>query len=98
MSAVLRVGAFCAAALLLTLGAERGSYAADLALRESGSTLLLPVFQRWIADYQASHPGTALTANATGSRAGISEAISGRAQIGASDAYMSDEEMEHNPG
>ena len=48
MSAVLRVGAFCAAALLLTLGAERGSYAADLALRESGSTLLLPVFQRWI--------------------------------------------------
>jgi phosphate transport system substrate-binding protein len=98
MSAVMRVAAICAVTFLVTLGAERGSYAADLALRESGSTLLFPVFQRWIAGYEATHPGTTLTANATGSGAGISEAIAGRAQIGASDAYMSDEEMEHNPG
>jgi phosphate transport system substrate-binding protein len=98
MSAVVRAGAFCVVAFLVTLATERGSRAADLALRESGSTLLFPVFQRWIADFEATHPGTTLTANATGSGAGISEAIAGRAQIGASDAYMSDEEMEQDPG
>lgn len=71
-------------------------HAADLTLREAGSTLLYPLFQRWIPDYAAANPGTAITTDATGSGDGIAEAISGHAQIGASDAYMSDEQAEHN--
>jgi phosphate transport system substrate-binding protein len=68
----------------------------DLTLHETGSTLLYPLFQRWIPDYMAAHPGTTITAGATGSGAGIAQAIAGQVQIGASDAYMSDEQAEHN--
>jgi phosphate transport system substrate-binding protein len=76
--------------------APPAAHAADLTLREAGSTLLYPLFQRWVPDYTAANPGSAITLNATGSGDGIAEAINGHAQIGASDAYMSDEQAEHN--
>lgn len=65
-------------------------------LIETGSTLLYPLFQRWIADYATVAPEVSLTAAATGSGAGIAAAVSGDAQIGASDAYMSDQAAEKN--
>ena len=43
-------------------------------------------------------PGITITAAATGSGTGIAAAISGDAHIGASDAYMSDEQAEQNTG
>ena len=66
-------------------------------LKESGSTLLFPLFQHWIADYEATHPDTRITEAATGSGAGLDDAVAGRVQIGTSDAYMSDEVAEHDP-
>ncbi len=72
--------------------------AADLILHETGSTLLYPLFQLWIPVYTAANPGTGMAAGATGSGAGITEAIAGHAQIGASDAYMSDEQARQDPG
>lgn len=69
---------------------------ADMTLNETGSTLLYPLFQRWIPDYMAQAKGVTLTAAATGSGTGIAAAISGDARIGASDAYMSDEQAEQN--
>jgi phosphate transport system substrate-binding protein len=65
-------------------------------LTETGSTLLYPLFQRWIPDYMGQTRGVTLTAAATGSGTGIAAAISGDARIGASDAYMSDEQAEQN--
>jgi phosphate transport system substrate-binding protein len=70
--------------------------AADPTLREAGSTLLYPLFQRWVPDYAAANPGITITTDATGSGDGIVQAIAGHVQIGASDAYMSDEQAEHN--
>ncbi len=67
-------------------------------LNETGSTLLYPLFQRWIPDYMRLVPGVTITAAATGSGTGIAAAISGDAHIGASDAYMSDEQAEQNTG
>ena len=72
------------------------AHAADVALTETGSTLLYPLFQRWIPDYTQATPGVVLSAAATGSGDGIEAAISGSARIGASDAYMSDEEAKRN--
>lgn len=66
-------------------------------IRETGSTLLLPLFNLWIQGYLAANPDVAITTDATGSGAGINAAISGAAEIGASDAYMSDEQAEQNP-
>jgi phosphate transport system substrate-binding protein len=74
----------------------RPADATDLVLHETGSTLLFPLFKLWIPDYAAASPGVTIVPEATGSGAGIDGAISGHAQIGASDAYMSDEQAERN--
>lgn len=66
-------------------------------LLETGSTLLYPLFNLWVPDYTRSHPGVRVTTQGTGSGTGIAQAISGVAQIGASDAYMSDQQMKQNP-
>ncbi|MGC1411304.1 MAG: phosphate ABC transporter substrate-binding protein PstS [Acetobacteraceae bacterium] len=79
---------------LLSLSAQ----AQGPTLNETGSTLLYPLFQRWIPDYMRLVPGVTITAAATGSGTGIAAAISGDADIGASDAYMSDEQAGQNTG
>ncbi|WP_197732933.1 phosphate ABC transporter substrate-binding protein PstS [Paraburkholderia pallida] len=71
--------------------------AGTIALPESGSTLLYPLFQSWITGYKSVAPDTALTASATGSTAGIEAAIKGTVRIGTSDAYLSDEEAAQHP-
>lgn len=52
-------------------------------LNETGSTLLYPLFQRWIPDYMRLAPGVTIAAAATGSGTGIAAAISRDAHIGA---------------
>ncbi len=74
------------------------AYADQVKLLETGSTLLYPLFNLWVPDYQKAHADTQITTQGTGSGTGISEAISGIAQIGASDAYMSDAQMKANAG
>jgi phosphate transport system substrate-binding protein len=67
-------------------------------LLETGSTLLYPLFNLWVQDYTKAHPGMQITTQGTGSGTGISEASSGIAQIGASDAYMSPAQVKKTPG
>ncbi len=66
-------------------------------LSETGSTLLFPLFQSWMAGYKAVAPDVGLTIAATGSTAGTQAAIGGSASMGASDAYLSDEVAAQNP-
>jgi phosphate transport system substrate-binding protein len=73
------------------------AHAGDITLSESGSTLLYPLFQSWIAGYKSVAPNIELTASATGSEAGTDAAIKGTARIGTSDAYLSDEVAARNP-
>lgn len=86
------------AAFGLVAAAVAPLHAASITLNETGSTLLYPLFTQWIPDYAKVASEVTLTAAATGSGAGISAATSGKAQIGASDAYMSDEQFAQNPG
>jgi phosphate transport system substrate-binding protein len=72
-------------------------HAAGPTLDESGSTLLLPLFQSWIIGYKSVAPDVALSASGTGSTAGTDAAIAGSVRIGASDAYLSDRVAAHNP-
>ena len=67
------------------------AHAADITLKESGSTLLYPLFQAWITGYKTVAPTIDLSAAATGSGAGEKAALAGEVSIGASDAYLSDE-------
>ena len=84
-------------ALVATLSGTAAG-AAEIRLIETGSTLLYPLFNRWAADYGKTHPRIEIVTQGTGSGAGIAEAISGAAHIGASDAYMSDFQLRAAPG
>ena len=76
-----------------------GAPAAPGAVRllETGSTLLYPLMNIWVGAYQKPGAHVQITTQGTGSGAGISQAISGVAQIGASDAYMADAQMKSTP-
>ncbi|HUN99054.1 MAG TPA: phosphate ABC transporter substrate-binding protein PstS [Bradyrhizobium sp.] len=73
------------------------SQAGSITLRETGSTLLYPLFTQWIPDYAKLAPDVTLTAAATGSGAGEDAALAGKVSIGASDAYLSDRVAAKNP-
>ena len=85
----------CVAAL--TLMTSSLTHAQDLTLRETGSTLLYPLFTTWVDAYTKTHPGVHITVGATGSGNGIEQVLAGKVEIGASDAYMSDVEMRQHP-
>src|SRR5215469_7657882 len=87
--------ALALAALLLASGAGRALAATNLL--ETGSTLLYPLMNLWVADYQKDNKDVQITTQGTGSGTGISQAIAGVAQIGASDAYMADAQMKASP-
>jgi phosphate transport system substrate-binding protein len=87
------VPALIAGMALLTLAA----YAASLTVSETGSTLILPLFQAWTAAYAKIQPDLQITVGGTGSDAGIAQAIAKQVQIGTSDAYMSDTEAMAHP-
>ena len=74
------------------------SSGAKVSLLETGSTLLYPLFNLWVPAYTKDNPNVQITTQGTGSGTGISMATNGTAQIGASDAYMSDALLSKNPG
>ncbi|HUZ13193.1 MAG TPA: phosphate ABC transporter substrate-binding protein PstS [Caulobacteraceae bacterium] len=89
------------AALALAVAVAAGgpvSAAPQQRILETGSSLLYPMFNLWVADYSRAHGNVQITTQSTGSGAGIAQAISGIAQIGASDAYLSDPQMRQSPG
>jgi phosphate transport system substrate-binding protein len=81
----------------LILSAPHAILAADVTLTETGSTLLLPLFDIWVSEYTNTHPGVAIRTSGTGSEHGIKEVSAGRVEIGASDAYMSDPQIRQAP-
>ncbi len=75
-----------------------GTSAAPVTINETGSSLLYPLFNsQWISAYKSVDPNVTINAASTGSGKGISEAVAGTVQIGASDAYMSNALMSANP-
>ncbi len=62
-------------------------------LLETGSSLLYPLFNDWAPAIKQAYPNITVQTASTGSGTGISQAISGIVQIGASDAYMSDSQL-----
>jgi phosphate transport system substrate-binding protein len=73
------------------------AYAQQATLTETGSTLLSPLFTAWSDAYTKAHPEVHISVGATGSAAGLEQAIAGKVNIGASDAYMSDNDAMKHP-
>lgn len=70
----------------------------QVALTETGSTLLYPLFNEWDPAYHQQHPNITITAQGTGSGTGIAQAGAGAVDIGASDAYLSPGDLHKTPG
>ncbi|HEV3381120.1 MAG TPA: phosphate ABC transporter substrate-binding protein PstS [Trebonia sp.] len=69
----------------------------DTAISETGSSLLYPLVHVWAGAYHQQVPGVTVTTQSTGSGAGIAMASAGKADIGASDAYLSSGDLVKNP-
>lgn len=75
-----------------------GSSGGSVSLSETGSSLLYPLFNgQWISAYKSVAPNVSMTAASTGSGTGISQAMQGTIDMGASDAYLADAQMKQNP-
>jgi len=66
-------------------------------LSEAGSTLLAPLMGKWAQAYQHQYPNVHITTAAIGSGKGIAAAAAGKADIGASDAYLSSATLVQHP-
>ena len=70
----------------------------QVALSETGATELYPLLNEWAPAYNAKYPNVTITTGDTGSGAGISQAVAGAVNIGASGAYLSDGDMAAHQG
>lgn len=89
-------GAVLALALAVA-GAGSAFAAAQVNLLETGSSLLYPLFNLWVPAFTKAHPNVRITTQSTGSGTGMSQAVAGIAQIGGSDAYLSNFIMHQHP-
>jgi phosphate transport system substrate-binding protein len=72
--------------------------ASNVALSETGATELYPLMNQWVPAYHSKYPNVTITTGATGSGAGISQAIARAVNIGASGAYLSEGDLAANKG
>jgi phosphate transport system substrate-binding protein len=63
-------------------------------LSGAGATFPAPLYQRWAVEYNKLHSKVQVNYQAVGSGAGVKQFIQGTVDFGASDAAMSDEEIE----
>ena len=66
-------------------------------ITETGSSLLYPLMHAWASAYQQHTPGVTVSTASTSSGTGIKDATAGRADLGASDAYLSSGDMVKKP-
>jgi phosphate transport system substrate-binding protein len=67
-------------------------------LSESGSSLLYPFLQVLVTPLKTQFSNVTLAPSAGGSGKGITDAIAGTVQMGGSDAYLSNGQLQANPG
>lgn len=85
-------------ALALAISAASGSAYAETALTGAGATFPHPLYSKWFRDYQAEDPGVTFRYDAQGSGEGIRRILARDVDFGASDKFLSDEELSKAPG
>ena len=66
----------------------------DVTIQGAGATFPAPAYKRWFLEYYRLHPNVRVNYQAIGSGAGIRQFTEGLVKFGASDAAMSDKEMD----
>ena len=85
-----------ALALLLAAAGSGQAFAATV-LQGAGATFPYPLYGKWFNDYAAVDPGVSFSYQATGSGDGIRRILEKSVDFGASDKYLSDEELKSAP-
>ena len=87
---------FVAFSLAVASCSGSGSKTANgsVTIQGAGATFPAPLYQKWFADYHAAHPEVRVTYLSMGSGAGIDLFTEGKADFGASDAGMTDEQID----
>lgn len=83
--------------VLPSTGGQNGP-SKPVTLLETGSSLLYPLFSAWAPAIHQTYPNITVQTASTGSGTGISQAVAGVVQFGATDAYMSDAQLKKAAG
>ena len=86
------------AAVALLLSVAAGPACAEPTLEGAGATFPYPLYSKWFKDYQAVDPNVSFNYDATGSGDGIRKILAKSVDFGASDKFLSDEELKGAPG
>src|SRR5437879_13540564 len=70
-----------------------GTARADIKMQGAGATFPAPIYQRWVAEYQKSHPDVKIDYQSIGSGGGIKGITEKTVDFGASDAPMNKKEL-----
>jgi phosphate transport system substrate-binding protein len=70
----------------------------NVALTGAGATFPFPLYTKWIAEYAKKNPGVAINYQSIGSGGGIRQITEKTVDFGASDAPMSDEQLDKAKG
>jgi phosphate transport system substrate-binding protein len=81
----------------VTLSSLENWPTSGVSLQETGSSLLYPLFNLWVAQIAKEWPSVSIQTGSTGSGAGATAAETGTANIGASDPYLSPAETQQYP-
>jgi phosphate transport system substrate-binding protein len=83
--------------LLVSLLAALAAAGADrpITLLSAGSTFIYPILGRWCTEYRKEHPEVQISYDPVGSTHGIARTLAGTADFGASDAPLSDAQIQH---
>lgn len=74
-----------------------GQACADTLIKGAGATFPYPLYSKWFRDYAQVEPSVAFTYEAIGSSGGVKKIMSGEVDFGASDRFLSDEELAASP-
>src|SRR6266850_2103133 len=86
------------AVLGLALAMAGAAFAEKVLINGAGATFPFPIYSKWFSDYNKLHPDVRINYQSIGSGGGIKQIIERTVDFGASDAPMTEAELQKAPG
>lgn len=78
---------------LIALASLAGAASAQTLINGAGATFPEPMYTKWFSDFKKAHPNVQINYTANGSGAGIKAVTEGTVDFGASDAILTDQQL-----
>jgi phosphate transport system substrate-binding protein len=79
-------------------GGQESSPTKAIAINGAGATFPYPIYSKWFEEYRKSHPDIQINYQSIGSGGGIRQMTNRTVAFGATDAPMTDEQLQAAPG